>query len=188
MVKLSEFVHCRLKDSPFQKRFNENTSYFLVSSQILFCGIALLGNCVSVHSTSLKIFLAIFGGTLFLSGVERVIDVLSCVNLISYPFAKKLQSFMDNTLDLFHIPSVFVKCWMFGSTIGLFFKTTTLSVFSLTLLLLWLSISLIFDVDAYFPDIFTFSCIWTDFLEDLVLCLNVFMAVWFLGFWKMPIV
>ncbi|WP_108623729.1 hypothetical protein [Candidatus Similichlamydia epinepheli] len=189
MVGLSKFVRCQFEGSPFQKTLGVNAPYFLMSSQILFCGIALLGNCSRAQSIALKVFLALFGGTLSFLGVERVIDALSCANLISYPFCEALQSFIDYILFVIYSPVVFMKCWMFVSyNIGLFCKTTTLSVFSLTLLFSWLFSCLIFDLKIHFPDAFDATGIWMNVLDNLILCLNVLVAVWFLGFWKMPIV
>ncbi|WP_108623727.1 hypothetical protein [Candidatus Similichlamydia epinepheli] len=187
MVGLPKFVRCQLSTSPFQKAFDEDAPCFLGASQVLFCGLALLGNCVVVQSIASKVFLALLGGVLSLSGAERIIYALSGLGIISYPFCQKLQSFMEGAFVFLHLPSIFVKCWMFASTVGLFFKATTLSVFSLTLLLLWTAIYLFFDFDSYFPYACDLSSDWTDFLNELIFCLNVLMTVWLPVFWKVPL-
>ncbi|WP_108623730.1 hypothetical protein [Candidatus Similichlamydia epinepheli] len=189
MVDLSEFVRCHFDGSPFQKKFHANTSHFLISNQILFCGVVLLENCVSVRSIASKVFLALFGGTLALFGIERAIDGFSRAHVFLYPFHRKIRSYFNSRSSPVHLLSILLKVRMLFYTIGLFFKLTTfISVFSWTLLSFWLFAYLIFDIKIYTPELSCVHGFWTTFLEDLILCLNVLMTIWFLWFRRIPIV
>ncbi|WP_157952404.1 hypothetical protein [Candidatus Similichlamydia epinepheli] len=95
---------------------------------------------------------------------------------------------MSNMCFFLHLASIFVKLWMLGITVKtIVLGTFCLSVFSLTLLLSWLFAYLLFDFNAYNPEIFDFPEALTDFLDHLLLCLNVLMSVWFFGFLAVPI-
>ncbi|WP_108623726.1 hypothetical protein [Candidatus Similichlamydia epinepheli] len=184
MTRLCSFISYHLKNSPFHKKIVSGFPYFLAANQVFCFGMVLLGNCFHVQSVALRSILAFSGIALTFLGLERSFFLLSNRDLFLYPFPEKINSFMSGfQFKAAHILSIFIKCWTLALSVwSIFSASPSLSVFSVTLLLLWLSVYLVFDLNGYFPGIFDLSNVTNDFLEDLIVCLNVLTSIWFLGF------
>ncbi|WP_108623732.1 hypothetical protein [Candidatus Similichlamydia epinepheli] len=188
MTRLSEFVARNLEKSPFRRLLSEDMGdAFVADGQMLLCGIILLRNCIRIQSTALRAILAFGGIGLIFCGSERKLDLLEYKNMVSYPFSDEINSVMNNiyVFLLFHILSIIVTCWTLVSTIWLILlSTSSISIFSITFLLLWLSSYLLFDLKAH--EVFFLSEVWDSFLNEFMLCLNVLMTFYFFGFFNVP--
>ncbi len=176
----------QISRSPFHHNFGEMTHHLLRSIQIFSCGLTVLGNCALIQSVAFKAILVSVGLFLTFVGADCILASLELSKLLTYPkFLKKprIAALIDSMLENAYGISVFVKCWVFISAIeSILFASSSFSIFSMTLLLVWSSAYLVLDFDFL-----EHSAFWKPLLESLLFCLNFIVVVWFKCFFSVPL-
>ncbi|WP_157952403.1 hypothetical protein [Candidatus Similichlamydia epinepheli] len=187
---MSEFINQQLSSHPFSSGHIMYRRYFLAASQILFCGSTLLGNCLRVSLAASKTILAFSGFYMVVVGMDRIFMFFDCMDLLTYPDAIKfnISGYTSEVFKRTHIMSLFIKTWMLTfNLISILFSSSTLSVFHLTLLFIWIIPYLFFDFDVFYPSFFKLSDTVSSCLDSFLFCLNILMTFCFFGFLNVPL-
>ncbi|WP_108623725.1 hypothetical protein [Candidatus Similichlamydia epinepheli] len=202
MNRLKEFVNHSISGHPFDRWLDSCKPSFLVGSQALGSGLIFLGNCFRVQLVALKAFFAFGSVCLIVTGLDRIFTCLNELNVLKYPtsISSCLQRLTEAVFSRINFISMDVKAHLLVFTLmtimsytiaftlaSVLFSFSSLSAFSIVLLLLWASSYLFFDFNCIY-EFFKISDSQRWFIENLLLCLNILMAIWFVGFLTVPLV
>ncbi|WP_157952406.1 hypothetical protein [Candidatus Similichlamydia epinepheli] len=187
MQFIIKFTTENIESSIFRKKFGKTgTQKLLLAMQNVNCGLVLLGNCFRIKVVALKAIFASCSFALLVVGAEGIIYARSVAKLAKYPnFLKRkwLIRSMNKAVILSKKLSISVKvCAIISALMSVFFSASSLSVFSILLILLWASAYLLFDAE-----LLTSSDKYAVFLESCLFCLNILAAIRFIGFLAMPL-